>query len=291
MDEELAVVVREVLEGKTFYEVLGVTPEAEAAEIRTAYRRRCLILHPDKVNATAGVETGVTGAASETGGSGADGEGGNETSLGAKERADRAFHLVSLSYDHLSTEEKRLEYDLLLKEGKETGYFTSRGSSSMSTEERRVAALNALASFLNTGSDKKRCLGLGCNIAFVPSPSEPQGDIYCERCRAAERQRRVCSNFGCTNPTSGPQELQCASCRSQTIGKKSKCKTLGCFNSLTPQEEKEGQSICIKCRTKPRKCQQLGCLSMVTPKAGATPTDADKYCDKHRTPASRSVFA
>eukprot|EP00980_Cylindrotheca_fusiformis_P028110 scaffold22581_cov123-Cylindrotheca_fusiformis.AAC.7 len=79
-------IVEEIIQQDDFYRILGVSRTASQVEIKKAYRRRALSVHPDK-----------------TGGD------------------RRAFDKVSESYDILSDETKRKVYDRYGKDGVENG--------------------------------------------------------------------------------------------------------------------------------------------------------------------------
>ena len=69
---------------KNFYEVLGVAPTEADEQIKKAYRRQALRLHPDKTKA---------------------------------EHAEEAFKAVSEAFNVLSDSRKRARYDELLRSG------------------------------------------------------------------------------------------------------------------------------------------------------------------------------
>ena len=73
----LPTAIQSILEQTCHYDVLGITRSASLVEIRKAYRRRCVLTHPDKA------------------------PGGDRT----------AFDKVSEAYDVLGSEEKRATYD------------------------------------------------------------------------------------------------------------------------------------------------------------------------------------
>ena len=73
----LPTAIQSILEQTCHYDVLGITRSASSVEIQKAYRRRCVLTHPDKA------------------------PGGGRA----------AFDKVSEAYDVLSSEEKRAAYD------------------------------------------------------------------------------------------------------------------------------------------------------------------------------------
>jgi curved DNA-binding protein CbpA len=87
-------IVEEIVQQKDFYQILGVSKSASQVEIKKAYRRRAVNVHPDK-----------------TGGD------------------RRAFDKVAESYDILSDETKRQIYDRFGKEGLANGGSTPSPSS------------------------------------------------------------------------------------------------------------------------------------------------------------------
>lgn len=82
-----------ILRQKCYYDILGITKEATQVEIQKAYRKRCVLTHPDKIPS-----------------------------------GDRsAFDKVSEAYEVLSCEKKRSLYDRFGKEGVENGGPTGMG--------------------------------------------------------------------------------------------------------------------------------------------------------------------
>jgi len=79
------------MEFKDYYDILGVKPEAEAKEIKTAYRRLARKYHPD---------------------------------VSKEANAEKQFKEVSEAYEVLSDKEKRTEYDNLRKYGRKGQEFT-----------------------------------------------------------------------------------------------------------------------------------------------------------------------
>ena len=68
-----------------YEDVLGVTKDATASQLRKAYYKKCLAYHPDKLSA--------------------------DLTNDEKELAKKKFQAISLAYTILSDEEKRKEYD------------------------------------------------------------------------------------------------------------------------------------------------------------------------------------
>ncbi|KAL7463499.1 hypothetical protein ACHAXS_003860 [Conticribra weissflogii] len=82
-----------ILRQKCYYDILGITKEATQVEIQKAYRKRCVLTHPDKIPS-----------------------------------GDRAaFDKVSEAYEVLSCEKKRSLYDRFGKEGVDNGGPTGMG--------------------------------------------------------------------------------------------------------------------------------------------------------------------
>ena len=94
--QQLPPAVQSILEQTCHYDVLGITKAASQVEIQKAYRRRCILTHPDKIR-------------------------GGERS---------AFDKVSEAYDVLSCEKKRAVYDRYGKEGLEKGVSSSSAAGS-----------------------------------------------------------------------------------------------------------------------------------------------------------------
>ncbi|CAG8509318.1 6680_t:CDS:2 [Ambispora leptoticha] len=70
----------------TYYEVLGISPDASVEDVRKAYRRQALAWHPDK-------------------------------NVDRREEAEAKFKLISEAYEVLSDNEKRRIYDLYGEDG------------------------------------------------------------------------------------------------------------------------------------------------------------------------------
>ncbi len=90
---QLPSAVQSILEQTCHYDVLGITKAASQIEIQKAFRRRCLLTHPDKIR------------------------GGERT----------AFDKVSEAYDVLSCEKKRAIYDRYGKAGLENNNGSNNG--------------------------------------------------------------------------------------------------------------------------------------------------------------------
>ncbi|PIN22681.1 hypothetical protein CDL12_04592 [Handroanthus impetiginosus] len=89
--EEQVIVVREIKRKKDYYEILGLEKSCGAEDIRKAYRKLSLKVHPDKNNAPG---------------------------------AEEAFKKVSKAFQCLSNEESRRKYDLV---GSEEPVYERRG--------------------------------------------------------------------------------------------------------------------------------------------------------------------
>jgi len=80
--------VDRVLQCKDYYEMLQIKRDASTAEIKTAYKKLALQLHPDKNQAS---------------------------------RAEEAFKAVAQAFSCLSSEEKRKRYDMFGRDGEQDG--------------------------------------------------------------------------------------------------------------------------------------------------------------------------
>lgn len=89
--EEQVTVVREIKRKKDYYEILGLEKSCTAEDVRKAYRKLSLKVHPDKNNAPG---------------------------------AEEAFKMVSKAFQCLSDEESRKKYDLV---GSEEPVYERRG--------------------------------------------------------------------------------------------------------------------------------------------------------------------
>ncbi|KAL0340576.1 UNVERIFIED_CONTAM: Chaperone protein dnaJ 49 [Sesamum radiatum] len=89
--EEQVTVVREIKRKKDYYEILGLEKSCTAEDVRKAYRKLSLKVHPDKNQAPG---------------------------------AEEAFKMVSKAFQCLSDEESRKKYDLL---GSEEPVYERRG--------------------------------------------------------------------------------------------------------------------------------------------------------------------
>lgn len=104
----------------SLYEVLGVPQAASAAEIKAAYRRAVLQLHPDKQPQQQPQQQPQLGqgqgqlpkaALVATGASGAGGEAAEAAAAAANTAASEAFHLVQAAWEVLGDPISRADYD------------------------------------------------------------------------------------------------------------------------------------------------------------------------------------
>eukprot|EP00879_Flechtneria_rotunda_P004446 GHRR01004697.1.p1 GENE.GHRR01004697.1~~GHRR01004697.1.p1 ORF type:complete len:565 (+),score=206.90 GHRR01004697.1:238-1695(+) len=107
--------VQQILAAHSFYEVLGVAKSASDADIKQAYRKLALRLHPDKNKA---------------------------------HKADEAFKLLSRAFSCLSTPDKRAYYD-------RTGYESSSAAQAAAATNRRShsGSMGSGSQFYYSGPD------------------------------------------------------------------------------------------------------------------------------------------